>query len=155
MNFMKNTKLKGKTMQIKLLLLSIFTLIVLTACSGDKPKESLTEGGMKCGPGKCGASMMDGSAVLVKKKMNILNQLREDDTRRQCVLDATTTKILYDCVRVEKTGRLSTKCSSDNTKNTQTMKCEVGKCGSGMEKNIPKQENVEMKCAPGKCGANM
>lgn len=92
---------------------------------------------MKCGPGKCGASMVDGSAVLVKKKMNILNQLKEDDDRRDCVLKATSTKELYNCVRVSETGRLSTKCSADNTKKipkkeVSTMKCEAGKCGSGM-----------------------
>ncbi len=92
---------------------------------------------MKCGPGKCGASMVDGSAVLVKKKMNILDQLEKDDSRRDCVLKASSTKKLYNCVRVAKTGRLSTKCSTDNTKKTpmkesSTMKCEAGKCGSGM-----------------------
>ena len=92
---------------------------------------------MKCGPGKCGASMVDGSAVLVKKKMNILKQLKEDDTRRDCVLGATTTKELYACVREQKSGRLSTKCAADNTKQSPekeapAMKCEAGKCGSSM-----------------------
>ena len=71
-------------MHIKNPLVTLATLALLstmfTACSGEKQKESITEGGMKCGPGKCGASMVDGSAVLVKKKMNILNQLEEDDT---------------------------------------------------------------------------
>ncbi len=81
--------------------------------------------------------MVDGSAILVKKKMNILKQLKEEDNRRDCVLKATSTKALYSCVRVSETGRLSTKCSSDNTKNVPkkkraTMKCEAGKCGSGM-----------------------
>ena len=115
----------------------LFALLLLSGCSQKEDKESLTEGGMKCGAGKCGASMVDGSTVLVKKKMNILNQLKEDDNRRDCVLQATSTKELYNCVRVSKTGRLSTKCSSDNTKNIpkkeiSTMKCEAGKCGSGM-----------------------
>jgi len=96
--------------------LGLLISLSLSGCSGEKQKESITEGGMKCGPGKCGASMVDGSAVLVKKKMNILNQLKEEDTRRNCVLKATTTKELYACVRVEKTGRLSTKCSADNVK---------------------------------------
>jgi hypothetical protein len=107
-------------------------LVLLSACSGEKQKESITEGGMKCGPGKCGASMVDGSAVLVKKKLNILNQLREDDNRRECVLNAKTSKILYACVRVAKTGRISTKCASDKVKAKvkETMKCEAGKCGS-------------------------
>ena len=123
-------------MRLKILTTALFTLALLSGCSGEK-KESITEGGMKCGPGKCGASMVDGSAVLVKKKMNILDQLREDDTRRECVLSAITTKELYSCVRVKETGRLSTKCSADNTKQAPkkeapTMKCEAGKCGSNM-----------------------
>ncbi len=119
---------------IKLMTIMGIALLMLTACTQQKPKESITEGGMKCGPGKCGASMIDGSTVLVKKKMNILNQLREDDNRRECVLSAKSTKALYDCVRVEKTNRLSTKCSSDHTvtKEKNVMKCEAGKCGSGM-----------------------
>ena len=141
-------------MTIKHIIVTSLTLVLFTACSGEKQKESITEGGMKCGPGKCGASMVDGSAVLVKKKMNILNQLKEDDTRRDCVLKATTTKELYACVRVEETGRLSTKCSSDNRskKEAQSMKCEAGKCGSSMEKIIPKKVSSEMKCEAGKCG---
>jgi len=94
----------------------LFTLLLMSGCTDKEKKESQTQGGMKCGADKCGTSMVDGSAVLVKKKMNILNQLAQDDTRRDCVLKATTTKELYTCVRVKKTGRLSTKCSSDNTK---------------------------------------
>ena len=51
------------------------TLALLSGCAGEK-KESITEGGMKCGPGKCGASMVDGSAVLVKKKIyKVLKEL--------------------------------------------------------------------------------
>ena len=123
-------------MRLKIFTTALFTLALLSGCSGEK-KESITEGGMKCGPGKCGASMVDGSAVLVKKKMNILDQLQEDDNRRECVLSATTTKELYNCVRVEETGRLSTKCSADKTKKAPkkeapAMKCEAGKCGSNM-----------------------
>jgi hypothetical protein len=115
----------------------LFTVLLLSGCTDKEKKESLTEGGMKCGPGKCGASMVDGSAVLVKKKMNILNQLEENDSRRECVLKAITTKELYTCVRVEETGRLSTKCSADNTvkvpkKEIPPMKCEAGKCGNSM-----------------------
>ena len=122
-------------MKLKILGTIIFTLALLSGCNQKENKESITEGGMKCGPGKCGASMVDGSAVLVKKKMNILNQLKEDDNRRDCVLNATTTKALYNCVRVTETGRLSTKCSADNTKKipkkeVSTMKCEAGKCGN-------------------------
>jgi len=124
-------------MKLKTLLLFSSTLLLLSACSGEKQKESITEGGMKCGPGKCGASMVDGSAVLVKKKMNIIKQLKEDDTRRECVLGSTTTKELYACVREKESGRLSTKCASDNTKQAPTkevpaMKCEAGKCGSAI-----------------------
>ena len=112
--------------------IGLLVSLVLSNCTGEK-KESITEGGMKCGPGKCGASMVDGSAVLIKKKMNILDQLRVDDSRRECVLSSTTTKELYDCVRVAETGRLSTKCASDNTKKAPNkeapaMKCEAGKC---------------------------
>ncbi|RLA71462.1 MAG: hypothetical protein DRG09_00010 [Epsilonproteobacteria bacterium] len=123
-------------MKLKIFSTLLCTLALLSGCSGEK-KESITEGGMKCGPGKCGASMVDGSAVLVKKKMNILNQLTEDDDRRDCVLKSMTTKELYACVRVKETGRLSTKCASDNTKvspnkGVATMKCEAGKCGSTM-----------------------
>ena len=122
-------------MKVKTLILILFTLALLSGCSQKEDKESLTEGGMKCGAGKCGASMIDGSAVLVKKKMNILKQLKEEDSRRDCVLKAASTKELYNCVRVSQTGRLSTKCSADNTKKIpkkeiSTMKCEAGKCGS-------------------------
>ena len=102
-------------MRLKLTIILLFTLILMSGCTDKEKKESLTEGGMKCGPGKCGASMVDGSAVLVKKKMNILNQLAEDDNRRECVLKALTTKELYSCVRVEETGRLSRKCAADKT----------------------------------------
>jgi len=123
--------------------IGLLVLVTLSSCSGEKQKKSLTEGGMKCGTGKCGASMVDGSVVLVKKKMNILDQLSKEDTRRDCVLKAKTTKELYTCVRVTETGRLSTKCSADNTKpkaapkkeNASTAKCEAGKCNSDMQKN--------------------
>jgi len=128
-NLKKHKRIKMNRKITTFILLTSFILL-LSACSGEKQKESITEGGMKCGAGKCGASMVDGSAVLVKKKMNILDQLQEDDNRRQCVLDATTTKGLYACVRVEETGRLSKKCSSDNVKSKEkeAMKCEAGKC---------------------------
>ncbi|WP_373031504.1 hypothetical protein [Sulfurovum sp.] len=124
-------------MRSSLTIILLFTLLLISGCTDKEKKESLTEGGMKCGPGKCGASMVDGSAVLVKKKMNILNQLTDKDSRRECVLKAMTTKELYACVRVEETGRLSTKCSSDNTKQIPKkeippMKCEAGKCGNSM-----------------------
>jgi hypothetical protein len=125
----------SRKLKTVILILSILTLF--TGCNDKDKTTSITEGGMKCGSGKCGASMVDGSAVLIKKKMNILKQLKENDNRRDCVLKATSTKELYNCVRVSETGRLSTKCSADNTKNipkkeVSTMKCEAGKCGSGM-----------------------
>ncbi|MBA1421200.1 MAG: hypothetical protein FAF03_10235 [Epsilonproteobacteria bacterium] len=116
--------------------------LLATGCSDKEKTKSITEGGMKCGAGKCGASMANGSALLVKKKMNIIDQMDKNDTRRNCVLKAKTTKALYACVRVNETGRLSTKCSTDNTqpkvapkKETSTAKCEAGKCSSDMQKN--------------------
>ena len=117
------------------LITALLATFLISGCTDKENKGALTEGGMKCGPGKCGASMVDGSDILVKKKMNILNQLDDDDTRRECVLKSMSTKELYDCVRVEETGRLSTKCSSDNTKQVpkkeiSSMKCEAGKCGN-------------------------
>lgn len=120
-----------------LAIISLTALLLLAGCSDKEKKKSLTEGGMKCGAGKCGASMVDGSAVLVKKKMNITEQMRKDDPRRECVLKAKTTKALYNCVRVSETGRLSTKCSADKVapkKETSEAKCEAGKCSSDMQK---------------------
>jgi len=121
-----------KSLTIPLLL----SLILFTGCNDKEKTKSLTEGGMKCGAGKCGASMANGSALLIKKKMNIIDQMEEDDNRRDCVLKANTTKALYACVRVNETGRLSTKCATNNTipkevpkkENKSTMKCETGKC---------------------------
>jgi hypothetical protein len=93
---------------------------------------------MKCGAGKCGSSMVDGSAVLVKKKMNIVNQLAKEDKRRDCVLKAKTTKALYNCVRDPETGRLTIEDKSQAFK--------------AVEKKAPKkEEKAEMKCAAGKC----
>ena len=56
--------MKSTLMSIALLT----NLISISGCTDKEKKESVTEGGMKCGPGKCGASMVDGSAVLVKRK---------------------------------------------------------------------------------------
>ena len=93
-------------MKLKIIILFINALL-LTSCIGENKKEkSLTEGGMKCGAGKCGASMVDGSSLLVSKKMNILDQLKVDDKRRDCVLKAPSTKELYHCVRDEKSTRI-------------------------------------------------
>ena len=128
-------------MKTKLFAVSLLSILLLAGCTDKEKKKSLTEGGMKCGAGKCGSSMVDGSAVLVKKKMNMTAQMRKDDPRRECVLKAKTTKALYNCVRVTKTGRLSSKCSSENTKakvipkkETSIAKCESGKCSSDMQK---------------------
>ena len=128
-------------MNKQIITIGLITLALLSGCSDKEKTKSLTESGMKCGAGKCGSSMVDGSAVLVKKKMNIVDQLDKNDTRRDCVLKASTTKALYACVRVRETGRLSTKCSTDNTQPKvvpkkeakSTTKCETGKCNSDMK----------------------
>ena len=109
--------------------LLLTTILVLSGCADRQKQESITQSGMKCGAGKCGASMMNGSALLVKKKMNILNQLQEDDSRRECVLNATSTKALYDCVRAEDTGRLSKDETTTQPMTQSAMKCGSGKCG--------------------------
>ena len=93
-------------------LLPLVLVLLITGCSDKAKEKSLTEGGMKCGAGKCGAGMTNGSALLVKKKTNILTQLSQDDHRRACVLKAPTAKILYECVRDKTTGRLTTKYST-------------------------------------------
>lgn len=107
---------------------SLLILLLLGAglgCSNDRDdrsKNSATAGSiMKCGAGKCGANMPEGNSALAKKRMNILSQMREDDSRRDCVTKAQNTKALYDCVRDPETGRLSTKCGTMN--NEKLMKC--------------------------------
>ena len=121
-------------------LLLIASATIITACTDKEKEKSLTEGGMKCGAGKCGASMANGSALLVKKKLNMLNQMKEKDPRRDCVLKAATTKSLYNCVRDPKTGRLRiepkeetalavSKSKKSDAKQKSTMKCQAGKCG--------------------------
>ena len=118
-------------------LMIVTAALLITGCSDKEKTKSLTEGGMKCGAGKCGANMADGGTLLDKKRMNILNQMRKEDSRRDCVLKATSTKVLYDCVRDTRTGRITTKCSADNAvalqrknqaKKEESMKCEAGKC---------------------------
>jgi uncharacterized lipoprotein NlpE involved in copper resistance len=128
-------------MKKNILSLSLLTItLLLSGCTDKEEKKSLTEGGMKCGAGKCGSSMVDGSAVLVKKKMNILDQLKKDDNRRDCVLKAKTTKALYNCVRDPETGRLTIQ----NAYSDKTFKA--------VEKKAPKKEgNPSMKCEAGKC----
>ena len=126
-------------MRQQLFIISITTLtLLLSGCTDKDEKKSLTEGGMKCGAGKCGSSMVDGSAVLVKKKVNILDQLSKEDKRRDCVLKAKTTKALYNCVRDPETGRLTIQDSSKTFKAVE-------------KKALKKEEKSEMKCAAGKC----
>lgn len=110
----------------------LLMIAIVTGCSDtrEKKKTSPTQGGMKCGAGKCGASMVDGNTIVAKKKKNMLSQIREDDPRKACVLNANTTKALYNCVRNPESKRLTTKCG--NTSDEVTMKCGAGKCGSGM-----------------------
>jgi len=110
---------------------------IINGCSNKEKEKSLTEGGMKCGAGKCGSSMVDGSAVLVKKKLNILNQMDKKDPRRDCVLKSKSTKALYNCVRDPNTGRLTLAPQTEKSvekkvplkEKNSTMKCQVGKCG--------------------------
>lgn len=117
------------------LLLGVMLVLVVSGCSDNKKTKSSAPG-MKCGAGKCGANMFDGKGALAKKKQNILKQMREDDPRKGCVLQAHSAKAIYDCIRDPKTKKL-------------TKKCGVGKCGNATEqKAMPK-----MKCGSGKCGA--
>jgi len=125
---------------IKLAQLLLLTAVLTVGCGNQNSKTedlktSLTEGGMKCGAGKCGASMVDGNSVVAKKKKNMLSQMRENDPRKTCVLNASTTKALYNCVRNPKNKRLTTKCGTGKCSNATkeiSMKCGAGKCGSGI-----------------------
>lgn len=127
-------------MNLKYLSLSLLTItLLLSGCTDKDDKKSLTEGGMKCGAGKCGSSMVDGSAVLVKKKVNIIEQMSKEDKRRDCALKAKTTKALYNCVRDPETGRLTIEDKS--------------KAFKAVEKKTPKKEEA-MKCAAGKCSGS-
>ena len=118
-----------------LLITSVSLLLLFSGCSDDKSTKKSKVPGMKCGAGKCGANMFDGNAALAKKKKNILNQMREGDPRKGCVMTAQTTKALYNCVRSPENGKL-------------TKKCGVGKCGT--TKN--REKMPAMKCGAGKCG---
>lgn len=116
-------------------LLSVSVIIFLLAFnSGCNDKDdtakasSAVGGGMKCGSGKCGASMFDGNAALAKKKANITLQMREDDPRRECVSKAKNTRALYDCVRDPESGKLTKRCGA--MQEEETMKCGAGKCGA-------------------------
>ncbi|WP_304545928.1 hypothetical protein [Sulfurimonas microaerophilic] len=81
--------------------------LILAGCNEQKETKKTAPAAMKCGVGKCGANLVDGSGVLAKKKKNIISQMREDDTRRECVLKAKTTKAVYDCIRSPETGKLT------------------------------------------------
>jgi hypothetical protein len=73
--------------------------------------------------------MIDDNSALEKKKKNILAQMRSDDTRKECIKFATSTKNMYNCLRDKDTKRLTKKCAAD-TKCGGGMKCGVGKCGA-------------------------
>ncbi|PHR53146.1 MAG: hypothetical protein COA44_15680 [Arcobacter sp.] len=123
----------------KTMFLSSLAILVLGACSHEEVKKSENKVmDMKCGAGKCGANMFDGNAALGKKKKNILSQMREDDSRKDCVIAAKTTRATYNCVRDPKGKKL-------------IMKCGVGKCGSETDRS----KEPMMKCGTGKCGASM
>jgi uncharacterized low-complexity protein len=112
-------------------ILVLTTLFSLSGCDFKKVEEGKApkQSAMKCGAGKCGASMIDDSSVLKKKKTNILAQMRSDDTRKECVKFATSTKNMYNCLRNKDTKRLTKKCAAD-TKSGASMKCGAGKCGA-------------------------
>jgi len=121
---------------IRRVLSSMLLLLLLLGtgqgCSSDRDeraKSSDSAGStMKCGAGRCGAGMAGGNIVLAKKRMSILSQMREDDTRRDCVAKAQNTKALYDCVRDPEEGRLSIKCG---VMKEGEMRCGAGKCSGG------------------------
>ena len=112
--------------------------LCLSGCNGKKEDSSPTTNGMKCGAGKCGANMADGGTLLDKKRMNLLSQMREDDTRRRCVEEAMSAKAMYACVTDVRTGRMSIKCDAAYS--------------AGMQKSLPKPSDAAMKCEAGKCG---
>lgn len=80
--------------------------LILLGCSEQKETKKTTPAAMKCGASKCGANMFDSSSALAKKKNNILRQMEQDDPRKECVINAKTTKEVYNCVRSSKTGKL-------------------------------------------------
>lgn len=140
---------------IRLIFITLGLLVLLGGCDFrkvDKGEDSL-EGGMKCGAGKCGANMFDGNSALAKKKNNLLSQMRTEDTRKDCVKNALSTKEAYDCVREKNGKKLTTKCGEAEP----AMKCGEGKCGDSMQiqKPVKVKEEPAMKCGAGKCGSSM
>ncbi len=135
-------------------LLAIALALLISGCEVKDVKEgeSSLESGMKCGAGKCGANMFDGNSALEKKKKNILTQMRDDDSRKNCVISAKTTKEAYDCVRDNDSGKLTIKCGMDDVSGgaEPAMKCGPGKCGASMSQE-PEAKEPAMKCGSGKC----
>jgi len=117
------------------LVMSLLVIVAFSACSEQKEPPKTVGSGMKCGAGKCGANMFDGNSALDKKKKNILSQMREDDSRKECVISALSTKEVYECVRNPETKKLSLKCGNNSEKSAPQMKC-----------------GGDMKCGAGKCG---
>ena len=114
---------------MRTVVLALITLVVLGGCTEKKEsKRQVSEKSMKCGAGKCGAKMFDGDSALIRKKKNILSQMNKDDSRRECVIKAETTKTVYDCVRDPSTGKLTT----TDTQQKSSMKCGAQKCGGKM-----------------------
>ncbi len=143
----------------QLVWLSLVVLIFLGGCDFRKVDKGgdVLGGGMKCGAGKCGANMFDGNTALAKKKNNMLSQMREKDSRKECVKNAKTTKEAYDCVREPNGHKLTTKCGNGKCGEAEpAMKCGDGKCGASMQKQKPQpKKESAMKCGAGKCGSGM
>jgi len=117
---------------IKIFILISLIILVFSGCNEKKEPPKTVSSGMKCGAGKCGANMFDGNSALDKKKKNILSQMREDDSRKDCVIAALSTKEAYNCVRDKETKKLTLKCGTGLAEKASVMKCGAGKCGSSM-----------------------
>jgi hypothetical protein len=85
-----------------------FGFIGLAGCSDQKKDSSAAaQATMKCGVGKCGATMLSGDSELAKTQRSFLSQMSRNDPRTGCVMNAKSVKALYDCVRDPKTGKLT------------------------------------------------